>query len=124
MPVPSFLETFMSSTCSASAVRSPASLSGPLFPMGRLLATPGAIRTLELYRVSALALLSRHVRGDWGELCAEDRQSNADALEQGLRLMSVYTLSREEGGQTVHATVWVITEADRASTTVLLPAEY
>ena len=123
MSVPSFLETFMSSTCPASA-RSPASSSRPLFPMGRLLATPGAIRTLELYRVSALALLSRHVRGDWGELCAEDHQSNADALEQGLRLMSVYTLSREEGGQTVHATVWVIAEADRASTTVLLPEEY
>ena len=123
MPVPSFLETFMSSTCSASA-RLPASLSRPLFPMGRLLATPGAIRVLELYRVSALALLSRHVRGDWGELCAEDRQSNADALEHGLRLMSVYPLSREEGSQTVHATVWVITEPDRASTTVLLPEEY
>ena len=113
----------MSSTCPASA-RLPAFLSRPLFPMGRLLATPGALRTLERYRVSALALLSRHVRGDWGELCAEDRQSNADALEQGLRLISVYTLSREEGGHTVHATVWVITEADRASTTVLLPAEY
>ncbi len=113
----------MSSTCSASAPL-PASLFRPLFPMGRLLATPGAIRTLELYRVSALALLSRHVRGDWGEICTEDRQSNAVALDHGLRLMSVYTLSREEGGETVHATVWVITEADRASTTVLLPEEY
>ena len=114
----------MSSTGPAPTVPSPVLLCRPLFPMGRLLATPGALHTLAQYRVSALALLSRHVRGDWGSLCAEDRKSNAIALEWGLRVMSVYKLSREEGGEPVHATVWVITEADRASTTLLLPEEY
>ena len=114
----------MSSTGPAPAVPSPVLLSRHLFPMGRLLATPGAIRTLAQYRVSGLALLSRHVRGDWGALRAEDRKTNAIALEWGLRVMSAYKLRREEGGQTVHAMVWVITEADRSSTTLLLPEEY
>jgi len=112
------------SSCSSSSCSSSAFSSRPLFPLGRLLATPGALRLLERYQISVLALLSRHVRGDWGELCAEDQQANALALQQGLRLLSSYPLSREEGGQTVSATLWVITEADRASTTVLLPSEY
>lgn len=112
------------SSSSRSSSSSPAFSSRPLFALGRLLATPGALHLLARYQISVLALLSRHVRGDWGELCAEDRQANVLALEQGLRLLSCYPLNREEGGQTVSATLWVITEADRASTTVLLPSEY
>ena len=96
----------------------------PLFKLGRLLATPGALQVLQRYEVSALALLSRHVRGDWGEICADDRRANADALAYGLRLMSVYQLTREQDGQPVTATVWAITEADRSATTLLLPSEY
>jgi hypothetical protein len=59
----------------------------------------------------------RHVSGDWGDICAEDRQANADALQYGYRLMSVYELSKTER-------LWIITEADRSSTTLLLPEEY
>jgi len=61
--------------------------------------------------------LVRHVRGDWGEVCEEDRQENELALQQGFRLLSVYTTQ-------VGEKLWVITEADRRATTVLLPSDY
>ena len=61
--------------------------------------------------------LVRHARGDWGDLCADDRRENARALREGGRLMSTYTL---KSGQTL----WIITEADRSVTTLLLPLEY
>ena len=59
----------------------------------------------------------RHIVGDWGECCEEDKQANEDALAQGERLLSVYRTSKDEK-------IWVITEADRSSTCVLLPEEY
>ena len=62
--------------------------------------------------------LSRHQSGDWGEVDAHDRKENELSLEQGFRLMSVYTLS------ITAAKIWVITEADRSSTCILLPEEY
>ena len=83
----------------------------PLFTLGQVLATPGALER------TALPFVLRHVSGDWGDICAEDRQSNADALQYGYRLMSVYELSKTER-------LWIITEADRSSTTLLLPEEY
>ncbi|MBD5114609.1 MAG: hypothetical protein HDT46_05305 [Ruminococcaceae bacterium] len=61
--------------------------------------------------------LSRHQSGDWGELCDEDREVNEDALENGFRIMSVYT--SKNGTK-----FWVITEADRSCTTVLMPEDY
>ncbi len=89
----------------------------PLFHLGQLLATPGALELLETHQLTALPFVLRHVSGDWGDICAEDRQSNADALQYGYRLMSVYVISKSER-------LWIITEADRSSTTLLLPEEY
>jgi hypothetical protein len=65
----------------------------------------------------AAILLRRHISGDWGDVPAEDAQANEDALQTGARLLSAYTLSSG-------VKVWVITEADRSSTTIMLPEEY
>lgn len=97
------------------------SAGAPLFSLGQLLATPGVLAMLEALQLDPLPfllpLVVRHVSGDWGDICFEDRQANADALVQGSRLMSVYGLSATQR-------LWIITEADRSSTTVLLPQEY
>ena len=99
--------------------------SKPLFSLGQLLATPGALAMLEAFGVHPLALvLGRHVVGDWGDLCHEDRALNNHSLANGMRICSSYTLTRSTGDGTTTETVWVITEADRASTTILLPSEY
>lgn len=83
--------------------------------LGRLLATPGALR--EVPNDEMARALSRHQRGDWGEVCEADRQENELSYEKGFRLLSVY---RTASG----TKFWVITEADRSATTVLLPEEY
>ena len=99
--------------------------SKPLFSLGQLLATPGALAMLEAFGVHPLALvLGRHVVGDWGDLCHEDRALNNHSLANGMRIFSSYKLTRSTGDGTTTETVWVITEADRASTTILLPSEY
>lgn len=89
----------------------------PLFPLGQLVATPGALALLERLAIQAATLLSRHVRGDWGTLSGSDRQANTEALTNGTRILSSYPLGVAER-------VWIITEGDRSSTTVLLPSEY
>ena len=89
----------------------------PLFPPGQIVATPGALRLLDETNKSPLEFLSRHLRGDWGHLCQEDRTENELSLKQGFRLMSSYPITDTE-------TLWIITEADRSVTTLLLPAEY
>ena len=86
------------------------------FSLGRLVATPAAMEALERAGMGALPLLVRHQSGDWGQVDAEDWQINEEAVERGGRLLSAY-----EAGDT---RVWVITEADRSATTILLPAEY
>ena len=103
----------------------------PRFHLGRLLATPAALRTLEEYGVQPLTLIFRHVRGDWGDLCAEDAMANETAVEFGSRIFSSYKLTRHDGHQQLEATVWCITEATdgtiggpRECTTLLLPSEY
>ncbi len=88
----------------------------PLFALGQTVATPGALDALQNLGVPPVALLCRHQRGDWGDLNAEDRQSNDDALKTGGRIFSAY--------QFVAVRFWVITEADRSVTTILLPEEY
>ena len=88
----------------------------PLFPLGSIYATPGAIETLNESGQDVASLLRRHVSGDWGDLDSEDKQANDDALKCGARIFSAYG----EGDRKL----WVITEADRASTTVLRPDEY
>ena len=89
----------------------------PRFPLGHLCATPGALAALNARGLSPFPFLERHVRGDWGDLDAEDVQANHAALRHGTRLLSAYDLGP-------HDTLWIITEADRAVTTLLLPEEY
>ena len=81
----------------------------PLFPPGQIVATPGALRLLEETNESPLEFLSRHLRGDWGDLCPEDKVENELSLKQGFRLMSSYPI-------TDRAKLWIITEADRSVT--------
>jgi hypothetical protein len=89
----------------------------PLFALGEVVATPGAVMALGAADQSPLALLARHVTGDWGELDEHDQRENAFSVKHGLRILSAYTL--ETGVK-----LWLITEADRSVTTFLLPEEY
>lgn len=91
--------------------------SHPRFPVGRVLATPGALVTLALAGLTPWVLLDRHVRGDWGDLPAADQHTNDQALHQGGRLLSAYGLPTGDH-------LWIITEADRSVTTLLRPDEY
>lgn len=86
----------------------------PRFPLGQLVITPGARAALADKEL--ILSISRHLRGDWGELRAGDRKRNDEALEKGGRLFSVY-----KSGNT---RFWIITEADRSATTILLSNEY
>jgi hypothetical protein len=85
-------------------------------PLGRVLATPGALKLLTEEGAHPFDYLARHAAGDWGELCAFDRHQNEIALRDGYRVLSSYDISAER--------VWIITEADRSVTTILLPEEY
>ncbi len=88
-----------------------------LFELGQVVATPAALRVIQEAEQSPTAFLDRHVTGDWGELGDEDKQANERALREGLRILSAYTTS-------AGVTLWVITEADRSASTMLLPHEY
>ncbi len=88
----------------------------PLFDLGQLVATPGALAALEKTGQTPMDFLSRHVRGDWGDLPEEDKAENQLSLEKGFRLLSSYRTDANDK-------IWVITEADR-SHTLLLPDEY
>ncbi len=90
---------------------------GPRFPMGRPVITPDAEGALEAAGIPAILLLSRHIHGDWGSLSVEDQTANELALLTGKRLLSSYDLP--DGRK-----VWIITEADRSVTTILLPDDY
>lgn len=85
--------------------------------LGALVATPGALSALAEARETALPYLWRHLGGDWGEVDAEDRATNDRAARIGARVISAYTLP-------TGTRIWIITEADRSATTVLLPDEY
>jgi len=84
------------------------------FRLGQVVITPNALMTLATEDVQAA--LCRHQSGDWGEVCPEDHDENEFSLNRGLRLLSVY---RSNG-----AKFWIITEADRSATTVLMPEDY
>jgi len=88
-----------------------------LFRLGRLLATPGALEALEASNETAVPYLLRHVSGDWGEVDAEDQATNNCSVKDGTRILSAYRLKSG-------VKIWIITEADRSATTVLLPDEY
>jgi hypothetical protein len=92
-------------------------LSNALFQLGEVVATPGAVETMQRHNVLPQALLQRHVTGDWGVLCDEDIQSNNDAVQHGDRILSNYPIAN-------NVRIWVITEWDRSVTTLLLPSEY
>ena len=88
-----------------------------LFTLGQVVATPGALAAIGVSGDDLSIYLARHQSGDWGEVDEHDRKENELSLEQGFRLMSVYSLS-------TGVKIWVITEADRSSTCILLPEEY
>lgn len=94
-----------------------------LFPLGRLMITPAALKRLEVQDGRVLVILKRHMAGDWGDMCDEDRRANDRALEQGTRLLSAYPIdpAHRYGDDN---RVWIITEADRSATTILLPEDY
>lgn len=85
------------------------------FPLGKTVITPGALESLDPAEV--LVALRRHAAGDWGEVGAEDQAENDLSLKEGFRLLSAY---RDGKG----TRFWIITEADRSVTTVLLPEDY
>jgi hypothetical protein len=89
-----------------------------LFPLGQTVSTPGAIQALMEEGSGTSDLLSRHVSGDWGDLSEGDKEENEVSLTEGFRIFSAYILPRTK------VKVWVITEADRSVTTLLLPDEY
>jgi len=92
-----------------------------LFLLGRVLITPGAEEALTEAAVAAHTLVARHVAGDWGEgIEVHDRAANEAALTSGTRLLSAYRVS----GKDAPVKIWIITEANRAATTVLLAEEY
>jgi hypothetical protein len=89
----------------------------PLFILGRIVSTPGALSVFEENEEASMQrCLLNHQFGEWGELCPEDKESNDDAVKQGGRILSSYLIG--------HQKVWIIIEADRSATTILLPSEY
>ena len=84
------------------------------FALGQTVITPGAEEALQQAGQTAIEFLRRHMSGDWGELSDDDVKENELSLEQGFRLWSRYETTKGER-------LWVITEADRSATTILLP---
>jgi len=89
----------------------------PKFPLGQAVITPGALAAFQTAGQDPVDFIRRHAQGDWGELDQEDIEENEFSLVSGLRLLSAYTLT--DGTR-----IWIITEADRSATTILLPEEY
>ncbi len=101
---------------------SPNETKKPLFDLGQIVATPGALEALQVARQQPHEFLIRHVTGDWGDLDDEDKSLNDAALVDGSRILSAYTTRKGER-------LWIITEAaddqgNRSSSTILLPREY
>ena len=88
-----------------------------LFPLGQVVATPGALAALERAKQPASCFLARHATGDWGTLGPEDVAENEYSMVHGFRLLSSYETDAGEK-------LWIISEADRSATTLLLPDEY
>lgn len=93
------------------------SMSAARFLLGRVVATPGALQPFEDAGQHPTLFLTRHITGDWGELDEHDRAENELSVVRGFRILSAYTLS-------TGTRIWIITEADRSVTTLLLPSEY
>ena len=89
----------------------------PRFSLGQIVGTPDALQALEESGESPDIFLRRHAIGDWGDIDEHDRRENELALREGFRLMSVYPTKKG-------TTIWVLTEADRSSSCILLPENY
>ncbi|HEV7302445.1 MAG TPA: hypothetical protein VGN72_24105 [Tepidisphaeraceae bacterium] len=87
------------------------------FATGKIVATPGAVEAVDASGEGFGPFLARHCVGDWGEVSASDARANERALASGERLLSVYRTA-------YGVKIWIITEADRSVTTVLLPEDY
>lgn len=87
-----------------------------LFNLGQVVATLGALELLDKYAINAAELLARHQSGDWGIVPEEDARENQFSVENGYRILSSYAFGDDR--------IWIITGADRSSTTLLLPEEY
>ena len=87
------------------------------FRLGRTVATPGALAALRATGEDPATFMDRHVTGDWGNLSDDDKQANEDALFNEERILSAYALA--DGTR-----IYIITEADRSYTTLLLSEEY
>ena len=88
-----------------------------MLELGQLFATPGALEAFQTNQQTPLEFIQRHLNHDWGDLDDHDKHENDYSAEHGLRILSAYRL--KDGTR-----IWIITEADRSSTTVLLPSEY
>lgn len=89
----------------------------PRFSLGQIVATPGALAALAAAEQGPEEFLHRHIVGDWGVVPEADKQENELSVEKGFRILSAYVL-------TTGVKIWLITEADRSSTCLLLPSEY
>ena len=87
------------------------------FSLGRIVATPGALQAMQDSMQSPTEFLTRHAAGDWGDICPSDKSLNDEAVTDEGRLLSAYRTS-------LGVKLWIITEADRSVTTILLPEEY
>jgi hypothetical protein len=100
----------------------------PLFSLGQVVATPGALQMLHEAGLHPLEFISRHVAGNFGELCDDDKEANRSAIAHGGRVLSSYKVGRAE--QEAGWKLWVISEGRNAKgeayqyTTLLLPEEY
>jgi len=88
-----------------------------MLSLGTVVATPGALEAMTEAHESPLGYLARHASGDWGEIPPEDWEENEFSIKNELRILSAYSLRNG-------TKIWIITEADRSATTILLPCEY
>ena len=98
-------------------------IKGRLFEFGQIVSTPGALAAVTPEYL--IQCLRRHITGDWGCCCDEDKATNDEAVTAGLRILSAYPLDPAKPCKGWgDNTLWIITEADRSVTTFLLPSEY
>jgi hypothetical protein len=93
----------------------------PLLALGRIVATPGALAVVIESRLREC--LHAHQYGDWGSVCAEDARESDLSVAKGFRILSCYAIDPTKPAVDENR-LWILTEADRSATTVLLPEEY
>ncbi len=93
-------------------------MTAPLFSLGQVVATPAALTLLSAAGENPVELLARHQGGDWGVVSPADAKENDFSVKHGFRILSSYAVGPAD------ERVWIITEADRSSTCILLPGEY